>query len=240
MAKPRACTAGRRIAAPAAPAPSNERVMKANPPPLAPPSGPEALTGLVLAGGQATRMGGADKGLLGLKGRPMAAWVLERLAPQVGALAVNANRNGAAYAALGVPVWPDRLPGLPGPLAGWHAGLAHATTPWVLTVPCDAPRLPHDLAHRLVQAVTRQPSELALAVCPGEDGTPTDQPVFALLHCSLLPALEAALAQGQRGVARFAQSRRTARAVFSDAAAFANVNTPEQLQALEALLQAPE
>src|SRR5438067_13477822 len=101
-----------------------------------------SISGLILAGGRGTRMGHVDKGLQAFRGKPMAAHVLERLAPQVAAVAINANQNLATYADFGVPVWVDETTGFAGPLAGLEAGLRHCATDYLLTAPCDSPFLP--------------------------------------------------------------------------------------------------
>src|SRR5437660_7712009 len=111
------------------------------------------ITGIVLAGGQGRRMGGVDKGLVELDGRPLAAHVIARLAPQVSALVINANQNLERYAAFGHPVVPDAVGGFAGPLAGLHAGMTAATRSCVVTVPCDSPFLPLDLVARLAHAL---------------------------------------------------------------------------------------
>ena len=147
-------------------------------------SGP--ITGVVLAGGRGRRMGGVDKGLMPLAGRPAVAHVLDRLAPQVDRLLINANRNRAAYAAYGHPVIADRTGDFAGPLAGMAAALAVAETELVLTVPCDTPWLPADLAARLHAARARD----AAAIATVADGA-TTHPVFALLPRGLGPSLEA-------------------------------------------------
>ena len=120
------------------------------------------LTGLILAGGQARRMGGQDKGLIPLAGRPLIAWVIAALAPQVGRILISANRNQAAYAAFGHPVIGDEaggteLTGFQGPLAGIAAAMTRMETPWLLTLPCDAPLAPTDLASRLAAALVHGP-----------------------------------------------------------------------------------
>jgi molybdopterin-guanine dinucleotide biosynthesis protein A len=189
----------------------------------APPRG--AITGLVLCGGQGRRMGGVEKALLPWAGGTLLAAVLTRLEPQVAAVALNANRAFDRYAAFGRPVWPDETAALPGPLAGWLAGLRLASTDWLLSVPCDTPRLPADLAARLAAAVGPAP----LAIAATADGP---QPVFALLHRRLAAPLAAALAAGERGVARFAHAQGAAVVMFDDAAAFADVDTPEDLARL--------
>ena len=208
------------------------------------------ITALVLAGGQGLRMGGRDKGLQPFAGQPLAQHALGRLRPQVGALAISANRHLASYRAFAAPmgaaVWPD-LPasGLPasgpdaycGPLAGMAAGLQHCATPWLLTVACDTPYFPLDLAPRLAQAAAQQGRPLALAATPGADGRPELQPVFCLLHRSCLPSLQQFLASGERKVRVWQEQQAPAVALFSDPTAFANANTLEQLQVLE---QAPD
>ncbi|MFT4266735.1 MAG: molybdenum cofactor guanylyltransferase MobA [Xenophilus sp.] len=195
---------------------------------------PEHITGLVLAGGLGTRMGGADKGLVDWQGRPLAAHALERLRPQVGALAVNANRHPDAYAAFGVPVWADPVPGHPGPLAGFLAGLTHCRTEWLLTVPCDTPRFPPDLARRLGQAALERGARIATAAA-AEGGAMRPQPVFCLMHASLREALARHLAGGGRRVGQWATACGGVTVPFDrpgDAGGFANVNTPQDLRAL--------
>src|SRR5512133_668846 len=103
-----------------------------------------AITGVIFAGGQGRRMGGVDKGLVALDGRPLVAHVVERLAPQVGALVINANQNRDRYAAFAYPVVADVVPDFAGPLAGLHAGIAAAATPYIVTRPCDSQFLPLD------------------------------------------------------------------------------------------------
>lgn len=194
------------------------------------PPDPRRITGLILCGGAGRRLGGADKAWLALHGRPLLAHVLERLAPQVPAVAVSANRSLDRYRALGLPVWPDDCAGLPGPLAGWAAGLAACGTPWLLAVPCDAPRLPLDLAARLTAAwhtaaAAGHRPPLCVASAPDDSGHQRLQPVFALLHRSLLPALRTALDAQERAVGRFALRCGAAVAPFDDAGGFINLNT---------------
>lgn len=201
------------------------------------------ITGLVLAGGRASRMGGSDKGLMALHGEPLALWALRRLAPQVGNVMINANRHAEAYARLGVPVHADTWPGFQGPLAGFATALAHARTPWLLTVPCDTPLFPLDLAPRLAQAAHGAGSPLAMAATPRADGSSQAQPVFCLLHHSLAESLNASLADGERSAMRWAERMGGCLAVFNqpgdDPQAFCNANTAEQLQALQALMALP-
>ena len=193
---------------------------------------PEQITGLVLAGGRGSRMGGVDKGLQNHLGLPLALQALLRLRPQVGAVMVNANRNLGAYAAMGVPVWPDALADHPGPLAGFLAGLAHCQTPYLVTVPCDTPDFPTDLVERLAAALVAQDAEIAMAATL-EDGQVQLQPVFCLLAATLLDSLVAFIQGGQRRIDRWTGQHRCATVVFDDAGAFFNANTLDELQRLQ-------
>ena len=193
----------------------------------------EAVTGIVLAGGLGRRMGGVDKGLQVLRGQPMAAHVLERLAPQVDALVINANQNTERYAALGAPfgasVVPDHIAGYAGPLAGLHAGLDAATTPLVVTVPCDSPFLPADLVARLRAALDDAGADLAVA----KTGTQA-HPVFALVRAGVRANLEAFLSGGGRKIDAWYAALRVIEVAFDDEAdAFENINTREELQGFE-------
>lgn len=193
----------------------------------------DAVTGVVLAGGRASRMGGIDKGLVPLAGRPMVEHIIERLRPQTAALIINANRSHDCYRRYGVPVVADRVGDYAGPLAGMASGLAASGTEWIVTVPCDSPLVPPDLVQRLCQALARERAELAVA-----EGAGRLQPVFALLPRCLLPSLEAFLAAGERKIDRWYAQHRMALADFADVPeAFLNVNTPADREALEARLQ---
>lgn len=194
-----------------------------------PTPGKEQITGLVLAGGRGSRMGGLDKGLQPFQGKPLVQHALQRLAPQVAALMVNANRNLGDYAALGLPVWPDELADFPGPLAGLAAGLAHCHTPYLASVPCDSPHFPTDLVARLAQALAQQQAEIAMAATV-ENGQLRLQPVFCLLSASLLPSLLRFVQGGQRKVERWTALHRCAHVTFDDACAFFNANTLADLQ----------
>jgi molybdenum cofactor guanylyltransferase len=185
------------------------------------------VTGLILAGGMGRRMGGVDKGLTLLDGRPLAAHVIERLAPQVGTLLINANRNPEAYRAYGYPVLADRIDGFVGPLAGLHAGLAACATPLLVSSPCDSPFLPLDLVARLHEALHRADSQLA--VPRTSDGL---QPAFALVRREVLADLAAYLDAGGRRMQAWFQQLRLATVDFPDDAAFGNINTPEELAAV--------
>jgi molybdenum cofactor guanylyltransferase len=193
---------------------------------------PSHITGLVLCGGRGTRMGGLDKGLQLHQGLPLAQHALQRLAPQVGPLVINANRNRPAYEALGAPVWPDQLADFQGPLAGWLAGLARCRTPYLLTVPCDTPAFPLDLAPRLAAALAAADAQIAMAATH-EDGRLQLQPVFCLLQAALMPSLQDFLAGGQRRVDRWTARHRCVEVVFEDRQAFFNANTTAELQSLQ-------
>ncbi len=200
------------------------------------PIPPEHITGLVLAGGRGSRMGGVDKGLQNHLGLPLALHALLRLQPQVGHLMINANRNLGAYDSMGVPVWPDAMAAgsesYPGPLAGFMAGLEHCETPYLVTVPCDTPNFPVDLVARLAAALVAEDAELAIAATR-EDGQIQAQPVFCLMAATLVESLVAFTQGGQRKIDRWTGSQRCATVVFEDAAAFANANTLDELLRLQ-------
>ena len=194
----------------------------------------EEITGLVLAGGRGSRMGGVDKGLQNHLGMPLALHALLRLQTQVGHMIINANRNLSAYEAMGVPVLPDPLPDHPGPLAGLLAGLEHCETPWLVTVPCDSPNFPADMVARLAQAASDEDAEIAMAATT-EDGAVQVQPVFCLLRAELLESLVAYLHSGQRKVDTWTAQHRCTTVLFDDSAAFFNANTLADLQQLQAI-----
>lgn len=192
----------------------------------------EAITGAVLAGGEGSRMGGADKGLVYLCARPLLGWTLEALRPQVATVLVNANRSLYLYRAFGWPVVCDASDGFQGPLAGMLAVLEAAQTEYVLTVPCDAPRLPPDLARRLGAALVQAGAEIAVARTGDRAHS-----VHALMRRDLRGALAAALAAGERKVARWQATRRCVEVDCDDVAeAFVNINTLQQRDALARLL----
>ncbi|HEX5805426.1 MAG TPA: molybdenum cofactor guanylyltransferase MobA [Macromonas sp.] len=202
-----------------------------------------SVTGLVLAGGQGSRMGGLDKGLQAYAGQALAQRALERLRQQQGDLLagcmLSANRNLETYAGWNLPVLSDALPGHAGPLAGVLSGLAHCPTPWLLCVPCDCPRFPLDLLPRLAQELTVSGADLALAVGRDDDGCWRDQPVFCLLRQSLHDDLARYLAEGGRAMGRWLDRQACVRVRFDathdDPLAFANANTLAELQALQSL-----
>jgi molybdopterin-guanine dinucleotide biosynthesis protein A len=192
----------------------------------------EQITGLVLAGGRGTRMGGVDKGLQNHQGLPLALHALLRLQPQVGQLMINANRNLAAYEAMGAPVWPDPLPDFPGPLAGLLAGLEHCDTPYLVTVPCDTPNFPADLVARLAKGLVEANAQVAMAATH-EDGELRSQPVFALVRSDLLESLVAYLHAGDRRIAVWMRQQGCVEVAFDEPSAFFNANTLADLQQLQ-------
>jgi molybdopterin-guanine dinucleotide biosynthesis protein A len=193
---------------------------------------PEQITGLILAGGRGSRMGGVDKGLQTHLGLPLAMHAMLRLQPQVGQIMINANRNLAAYESMGVPVWPDALADYPGPLAGFLTGLERCETPYLVTVPCDTPHFPEDLVARLAEALVAEDAEIAMAATR-EDGRVQVQPVFCLMRAELMESLAAFTAAGQRKIDRWTGQHRCATVVFDDADAFFNANTPDELRRLQ-------
>jgi len=187
------------------------------------------ITGVVLAGGMGRRMGGVDKGLQTLRGRPMAAWVVERLQPQVGPLIINANQNLDRYAEFGCPVVPDQIPDFAGPLAGLHAALSAARTPLVVTAPCDSPFLPEDLVFRLFSALTAAGAELAVARTFDQP-----HPVFCLCRREVLPHLTDFLESGGRKIDHWYATLSVVEVAFDDVAdAFENINTRDELSRFE-------
>lgn len=189
----------------------------------------DKITGVILAGGLGRRMGGIDKGLQVLRGRPMTAWVVERLAPQVDELLINANQNGERYAEFGHRIVPDQIPDFAGPLAGLHAALSAATHPLVATAPCDSPFLPADLISRLFSALTATDADLAVARTFDQP-----HPVFCLCKREVLPHLTDFLASGGRKIDRWYATLKVTEVAFDDEAeAFENINTREELGRFE-------
>lgn len=203
------------------------------------------ITGVVLAGGRGSRMGGVDKGLQNFRGMPLALYTLLRLQPQVGATMVNANRNLSAYESFGVPVWPDGLSDYAGPLAGFLTGLEQCETAYLLTVPCDTPLFPADLVARLAEAMLREDAEIAMAAAREEDpGSESGagsairpQPVFSLLRHDLMESLVRFTQSGGRKIDAWTAQHRTVVVPFDqpgdDPAAFFNANTLAELHRLE-------
>ncbi|HQR22045.1 MAG TPA: molybdenum cofactor guanylyltransferase MobA [Burkholderiaceae bacterium] len=183
------------------------------------------ISGLVLAGGQGRRMGGVDKGLQPLMGRPLIQHVIERLSPQVHSVLINANQNLERYAEFGCPVVPDRIGGFAGPLAGLDAGLHATDAPLIVTVPCDSPFLPHDLVARLATARSAVDADIAVARTGDQP-----HPVFALVCARVRSHLANFLARGERKIDRWYADLKVAEVAFDDEAdAFANINTRAEL-----------
>ena len=169
-------------------------------------------------------MGGVDKGLQPLRGRPMIEWVLERLTPQVAEIIINANQNIERYESYGHRVVPDEIGGFAGPLAGLHAGLKAAAHPLVVTVPCDSPFLPEDLVQRLLASL--KSNDLAVARTGDQP-----HPVFALMKRQVRESLEAFLATGGRKIDAWYAALTVVEVSFDDEAdAFRNINTLEELR----------
>lgn len=183
------------------------------------------ITGLLLAGGQGSRMGGVDKGLQPFRGRRLVDWTLERLRPQVGSLLISANRNLPEYAALGGEVITDDIPDYAGPLAGLHAALGALQTPWLATCPCDSPFLPLDMVARLAAALAD--NDAPLAVVRTAQGP---QPVFMLCRRDLRDSLGRYLADGGRRIQGWQRDQSALQVDFANRRAFANFNTLADLQ----------
>ena len=195
------------------------------------------ITGIILAGGRGSRMGGADKGLQNFNGIPLALHTLMRLSPQVGQMMVNANRNLSVYESFGAPVWPDAMADYPGPLAGFLTGLERCETPYLVTVPCDTPLFPEDLVARLAQALDAQQADIAMAAAREEDGQLRTQPVFCLMRIELMESLVRFTHEGGRKIDAWTAQHPTAIVPFDapgDAPrAFFNANTLAELHQLE-------
>lgn len=200
-----------------------------------------SITAVILAGGRGSRMGGADKGQQSFNGLPLALHTLMRLQTQqgdgIGELMINANRNLAAYEAFGVPVWPDTMADYAGPLAGFLTALERCETPFLLTVPCDTPLFPLDLAQRLAEALDAADADIAMAAAREEDGQIRPQPVFCLLRAELMENLMAFTQQGGRKIDKWTALHHTVVVPFDqpgdDPRAFFNANTLAELQSLE-------
>ena len=189
------------------------------------------ISAVILAGGMARRMGGVDKGLQLLDGQPMVQHVLHRVRPQVASVLINANRHLEQYQHFEVPLCSDTISGYAGPLAGMHAALLQINTPYLLSVPCDAPQLPNDLVARLADALSQHNADAAVAVT-GTGAQRQRHPVFVLLKSALLPLLEKYLDQNGRKVDQWLGSIHCVDVPFDDEAAFTNVNTMEEMDAL--------
>ena len=187
------------------------------------------ILGIILAGGRGSRMGGVDKGLVHLKQQPLIQYVIQRLSPQVNTLLINANREINQYQTFGLPIVQDDIADFAGPLAGLHLGLLAAQQDsqfdFVLSVPCDSPSLPRDLAQRLMQGLIQNNVDIAIASSDGNT-----HPVFCLCKKNLLASLALFLAQGGRKVSDWQKSQSYAEVDFTDCtAAFMNINTLQDL-----------
>lgn len=190
------------------------------------------ITGLILAGGRAQRMGGIDKGLILFNDKPLIESAIARLEPQVDSILINANRNITKYAHYGYPVIMDETPDFSGPLAGFSIGLKHCKTPYLLTSPCDSPLLPTDLAQKMMAELEASDLDLVYASSI-EHGKLWAQPVFCLMRSGLRDSLNAFLSKGDLKIDRWFKELKSGTVVFENTNAFANVNTPEELEALE-------
>ncbi len=194
-----------------------------------------SVTAVILAGGMARRMGGQDKGLIELNGRPIVEYIIEALRPQAEHIVINANRNLAQYGCYGYPVVEDIVSEYCGPLAGMASGLRAATGDRIVTVPCDSPFVPPILVERLNSALMTGDIDLSVA----QDGQRM-QPVFTMLRRRLLPSLLAYLENGGRKVDTWYASHATALVDFSDwPETFININTPRDKASVESKMSAP-
>ena len=194
----------------------------------------EQITGLILAGGRAQRMGGIDKGLIPFHQKPLIETTIQRLKTQVGPILINANRNITKYAVYGYPVIMDETPDFSGPLAGFLMGLKNCKTPYLLTTPCDSPLFPEDLATKLASELEQANLDLVYASSKEADGKVWAQPVFCLMRSNLQDSLNSFLSKGDLKIDRWFKELKSGTVIFEDALAFANANTPEELQSLEA------
>ena len=193
------------------------------------------ITGLILAGGRAQRMGGIDKGLIPFKGIPLIESALERLKSQVHTILINANRNHSIYSSYGYPVLADEDDSFSGPLAGFVAGLKACKTPYLLTVPCDSPLFPLDLANQLVDSLKTNQVKIGYASSQDTAGKIWAQPVFCLMHKDLLGSLKIFLESGERKIDRWFAQENACSVLFANEKAFTNANTLEELAQLESL-----
>ena len=193
------------------------------------------ITGVILAGGEARRMGGGDKGLVELRGKPLVEHALAALSPQVNTVIINANRNRERYAAYGHPVIADSRQGFQGPLAGMLSCIEAAGTEFIVSVPCDSPLLPDDLVARLFRQLSEEEADISVA----HNGDRM-QPVFTLMPTSLAPSMQAFLDGGGRKIDRWFERHKLAVTDFSDKPeCFRNINNPAELAQMEAQLNGP-
>lgn len=188
------------------------------------------ITAVILAGGRARRMGGEDKGLLELNGKPLVQHVIERIEPQVDTILISANRNQAEYERFGCPVISDEKQGFLGPLAGIASALQHCTTDHLLVVPCDMPFLPDNLASAMLQQLQNKNAEICLV----HDGQ-RPQPLIALISCSLQDTLNQSISAGHLKVERWMTERKNCIAHFTETERFLNINSRDELALAEKL-----
>ena len=190
-----------------------------------------SITGIILAGGLARRMGGIDKGLIPFLGKPMITHVIDQLKPQVEHMVINANREIERYEALGLSVIQDQIADFAGPLSGLHTGMKHAKTEFILSVPCDSPLLPNNLAIDLMNALQTNNADIAIV----KTGQQT-HPVFCLCRTNLASDLEEFLTAGGRKVEDWQKKHHLTMVNFDDqSTAFSNINTMDDLAELERL-----
>jgi molybdenum cofactor guanylyltransferase len=188
------------------------------------------ITAVILAGGQGRRMGGQDKGLIEFDGRPLVAILVDLLERQGVDIVINANRNVDQYRQFGYPVVSDQLQDYQGPLAGFASAMATVDSRFIVTLPCDAPRLADDYVARFIAAgASREPG--VLVAFDGE----RLQPVHALIRVDLLPSLQRFLGSGERKIDRWYAEHDFERVDFSDCVdMFRNINTPSDRESLQA------
>jgi len=195
----------------------------------------EHITGLILAGGRAQRMGGIDKGLIPFRGKALIESAIQVLKNQVGQILINANRNITQYSAYGYPVIADEAPDFSGPLAGFSAGLRLCKTPYLVTSPCDSPLMPPNLCAKLAQELGSGNYQLVYASTKEANGKIWAQPVFCFMRSDVGSSLKEFLSKGDLKIDNWFKELRTSTVIFENAQAFANVNTPEELQYLEGM-----
>lgn len=184
------------------------------------------ISAVILAGGKARRMNGADKGLQLLQNKPLISHVIERLQPQVIDISINANRHHAEYAQWGFPVFSDELPDFQGPLSGMLTSLEQAKTDFVLFVPCDSPYFPQNLLEKLKSAVKNDRTLIAYA-CDEE----REHPVFCLMSVQLKEKLRHYLASGERRLLQFMKENGGISVKFTkEEGNFENFNTMDDLK----------
>ena len=193
------------------------------------------ITGLILAGGRAQRMGGIDKGLIPFHGKALIESAIKVLKNQVGQILINANRNITNYSTYGYPVIVDEVPDFSGPLAGFSAGLKLCKTPYLVTSPCDSPLMPSDLCAKLAKELESGNYQLVYASSKEASGKIWAQPVFCFMRSDVKSSLKQFLSKGDLKIDNWFKELRTSTVIFENAKAFANVNTPEELQHLEAM-----